>query len=43
MKSKRRDFLKYTGLAGLTLASNNVLGGLAPESDDSIKLNQESF
>jgi membrane dipeptidase len=43
MKSKRRDFLKYTGLAGLTLASNSVLGGLATESDDPIKLNQKAF
>jgi len=43
MKSKRRYFLKYTGLAGLTLASNSVLGGLATESDDPIKLNQKAF
>jgi membrane dipeptidase len=43
MKSKRRDFLKYTGLAGLTLASNSVLGGLATESDDPIRLNQKAF
>jgi membrane dipeptidase len=43
MKSKRRDFLKYTGLAGLSLASNSVLGGLGPELDDPIKLNQKAF
>lgn len=43
MKSKRRDFLKYTGLAGLTLASNNVLGGLAPELGDPNKLDQKTF
>ena len=43
MKSKRRDFLKYTGMAGLSLASNSVLGRLATDSDDSINLNQKAF
>jgi membrane dipeptidase len=43
MKSKRRDFLKYTGLAGLSLASNSVLGGLGSELDDPTKLNQKAF
>lgn len=28
MKTKRRDFLKLSGLAGLTLASDGVLGGI---------------
>ena len=43
MKSKRRDFLKYTGFAGLSLASNSALGGLGPELDDPNKLNQKAF
>lgn len=43
MKNKRRDFLKFTGLAGLALASDSVLGGLASEPDDYNKLNQKSF
>ncbi|WP_306551278.1 dipeptidase [Daejeonella sp.] len=43
MKSKRRDFLKYSGLAGLSLASNSVLGGLGSELDDPTKLNQKAF
>lgn len=41
MENKRRDFLKFTGLAGLTLASDRVLGGLASESDVYKKLNQK--
>ncbi len=32
MKSKRRDFLKLSGLAGLTLASEGVLGALREDS-----------
>jgi membrane dipeptidase len=32
MKNKRRDFLKLSGLAGLTLASDGVLGGLKAAS-----------
>ncbi len=43
MKSKRRDFLKYSGLAGLSLASNSVLGGLGSELGDPSKLNQKAF
>ena len=36
MKTKRRDFLKLSGLAGLTLASDGVLGGLRSDSVGSI-------
>ena len=43
MKNKRRDFLKYTGLAGLSLASNSVLGRLGAEVGDPVKLNQKAF
>ena len=32
MKTKRRDFLKLSGLAGLTLASDGVIGGLRSDS-----------
>ncbi|MEJ7676196.1 MAG: twin-arginine translocation signal domain-containing protein [Chitinophagaceae bacterium] len=32
MKNKRRDFLKLTGLTGLTVAGGGVLKGLAAES-----------
>ncbi len=32
MENKRRDFLKLTGLAGLTLAGKSVLGGFALDS-----------
>ncbi len=34
MKTKRRDFLKLSGLAGLTLASDSVLGNLRTDSSD---------
>ena len=43
MKNKRRDFLKITSLAGLTLASDRVLGGLGSESDVYEKLNQKPY
>ena len=43
MKNKRRDFFKYTGLAGLSLASNSVLGRLGAEVGDPVKLNQKAF
>lgn len=35
MKTKRRDFLKLSGLAGLTLAADGVLGGMKSESNQS--------
>ncbi len=35
MKNKRRDFLKLSGLAGLTLAAEGVLGNLKSEPDQS--------
>lgn len=35
MKTKRRDFLKLSGLAGLTLASEGVLGSMKSESNQS--------
>ncbi len=31
MENKRRDFLKLSGLAGLAIASEGVLGGFAPQ------------
>lgn len=34
MKTKRRDFLRLSGLAGLTLASDSVLGSLRADSPD---------
>lgn len=35
MKTKRRDFLKLSGLAGLTLAADGVLGSMKSESNQS--------
>lgn len=32
MKNKRRDFLKFTGLTGLTVAGGGVLTGFAAEA-----------
>ncbi|WP_411274853.1 dipeptidase [Daejeonella sp.] len=34
MKNKRRDFLKISGLAGLTLASEGVFGGISSHSNN---------
>jgi hypothetical protein len=41
MKSRRRDFLRLTGLAGLSLAGGNLLKGSAPErgSENTTELN----
>ena len=37
MKNNRRDFLKLTGMAGLTVAGTGVLNGIASESEMSGK------
>ena len=34
MKNKRRDFLKLTGMAGLTVAGAGVLNGFTAESEN---------
>ena len=43
MKSKRRDFLKFTGMAGLTVAGAGVLKGFAaePKIDNKSVLDQK--
>lgn len=44
MKNKRRDFLKLTGMAGLTVAGAGVLNGFAaePEKDNKSALDQKT-
>ena len=44
MKNKRRDFLKFTGLAGLTAAGASVLNGFTaePEKNNKSALDQKS-
>ncbi|HZK98222.1 MAG TPA: Gfo/Idh/MocA family oxidoreductase [Prolixibacteraceae bacterium] len=34
MKTKRRDFLKFTGLAGLSVAGGGILNGFSAETDN---------
>ncbi|MEX2397795.1 MAG: Gfo/Idh/MocA family oxidoreductase, partial [Balneolales bacterium] len=42
MKSNRRDFLKYTGMAGVGIAGNGIFGGsYAPNTPDSKQHNQQ--
>ena len=44
MKNKRRDFLKFTGLAGLTAAGASVLNGFTaePEKNNKSALDQKT-
>ena len=42
MKNKRRDFIKWSGLAGLSLASGNMFKGFAAQPSQNQVLNKES-